>query len=268
VDELPKPMTAAQPADRVGATARHPAAATLDDGPVRGARLAQTAFILREDPDLAEGLPADQRELVAEQLRARVLTVHGPSWDPPQFGSRSSYGLLVLDGMLARRLRLRRSSSLELLGGGDILRPWDDTSPWETVAAELEWNVLVPTRMAVLDERITRIIGRWPELNIAFSARLLRRARSAEYLSAVSHLPRVEERLLAMLWHVASRWGRVTPQGVCVPLRLTHHLLGEIVGARRPSVTLGLQRLAVRGLLGRDAAGHYVLTGDPPDALA
>jgi CRP-like cAMP-binding protein len=108
------------------------------------------------------------------------------------------------------------------------------------------------------------LIGRWPQLTVAFSGRILERACSAELLTAVSHLPRVDERLLATLWHLASRWGKVTPEGVTLPLRLTHRALGEIVGARRPSVTLALRRLEEEGKLRRGQRGYFVLVGHMP----
>jgi hypothetical protein len=36
------------------------------------------------------------------------------------------------------------------------------------------------------------------------------------------------------------RWGRVTPEGVRIPLRLRHHMLAELVAVRRPSATAAL----------------------------
>lgn len=221
------------------------------------------AFILLEDPDLGEALDPATRDVAATHLRARVLQVEGPIWDPPSADSGRAYGLLVLSGMLLRRLSLDGAASMELLGAGEILRPWEDNAPWEGLPGELEWLVVAPTRLAVLDERITRLIGRWPELSVAFSSRLLARARAAEYLTAVSHLPRVDDRLLATLWHVACRYGRVTPEGVTVPLRLTHAVLGEMIGARRPSVTLAVQRLQAAGQLVRDPGGWFILPGEP-----
>jgi CRP-like cAMP-binding protein len=120
-------------------------------------------------------------------------------------------------------------------------------------------------RLAVLDEEVTRVIGRRPELLIAFSGRLLHRERCGAYLRAVSHLTRVDEKVLVTLWHLASRWGRVTPEGVQVPFRLTHEVLGEIVGAQRPSVTIALNRMRRAGFLKRGADRRWILLGSPDD---
>jgi hypothetical protein len=174
----------------------------------------------------------------------------------------TTFGLLLLDGLVGRRVKVGRAVATELLSCGDIVRPWDQLS-WELIPAELDWRIFRPARMAILDERITRLIGRRPELIISFSSRLFRRVRHNAYLMAVTHLTRVEDRLLATLWHLASEWGRVTPQGVKLPFRLTHEVLGEIIGAKRPSVTVAIGELQRRGQLARAEDGPYVLLGDP-----
>jgi hypothetical protein len=50
-----------------------------------------------------------------------------------------------------------------------------------------------------------------------------------------------------------------------VPLALTHRILGQLVGARRPTVSTALAELAERGELIRRPDGSWLLRGDPPD---
>jgi CRP/FNR family transcriptional regulator, cyclic AMP receptor protein len=69
----------------------------------------------------------------------------------------------------------------------------------------------------------------------------------------------VEDRLHAMLWLLAERWGRVTPEGVTLPLRLTHELLGQLVGAKRPTVSLAMKELEARGAVRRRLDGAWLL---------
>jgi CRP/FNR family transcriptional regulator, cyclic AMP receptor protein len=83
---------------------------------------------------------------------------------------------------------------------------------------------------------------------------------------AISQLTRVDRRLKALFWHLAERWGRVSGDGVIVPRALTHRILGQLVGARRPTVSTALSDLADRGELVRRADGSWLLRGDPPDA--
>jgi hypothetical protein len=84
---------------------------------------------------------------------------------------------------------------------------------------------------------------------------------------AAQHFVRVEDRLLATLWHLASMWGRVTPEGTVVPFRLTHEMLAGIIGAQRPTTTTSIHSLMEQGRLTRDAGRRYILIGDPPDWL-
>ena len=214
---------------------------------------------------LAQGLSEEDRRAATAALRARVISVSRPRWEPVGIDPATSYGLLLLDGLLGRRVRVGSAVATELLGVGDILRPWEEPDRWGMIPPELDWRVFRPTRLAVLDERITTLIGRRPQLVVNFSGRLLRRTRSVSYLMAVSHQMRVEDKLLATLWHLASTWGRVGPEGVRIPFRLTHEVLGEILGAQRPSVTTAMRRLEERGQVRRAPHGGYVLLDDPPD---
>ena len=221
------------------------------------------AFILKEDPELAEGLPEDQQRAFRQLLRARVLEARGPWWEPPRDNSDRSFGLLVLDGVIGRRFCLGPAVAMELLSPGDILRPWQPMPDFGLIPAELDWRVFRPARFAVLDPQITTLIARHAGLNFSFSGRLLRRAHRAAYLVAVAHLPRVEDRLLATLSHLAATYGKVTPRGVKIPFRLTHQELGDVIGAKRPTVTLAIKHLRQRNELYDDSEGGYVLAGNP-----
>jgi CRP/FNR family transcriptional regulator, cyclic AMP receptor protein len=74
-------------------------------------------------------------------------------------------------------------------------------------------------------------------------------------------------RLILLFWELADRWGRVAPDGVSVPLPLTHQTLGRIIRAQRPSVTAALTELRERGFLGREADGTWVIHGDASEQL-
>ena len=221
-------------------------------------------FLLREDPDLAERIPPDERERATELLRVRVFTVPEGEWEPPRI-DHGSIGLLLLTGLMVRKIYLGAHASADLIGPGDIGRPWEDDlipglSPYLS-----EWIVLKEARVAHLDERVTRAMGHWPELGAMVAARFVRRSRSLAYLMAAHSFRRIEHRLLAALWHLGAIWGRVTPHGIRVPFRLTHEMLAEIVSARRPSVSVAMGELEREGLVSRDPNGCYLLHGDAPD---
>lgn len=206
----------------------------------------------------------DARERATELVRVRVFRVPKGPWQPPEI-DHGTMGLLLLDGLAVRTLRLGTVSSSEVIGPSDIIRPWETGLIPSLVPAVNDWRVLEEARVALLDRRVTALIGRWPELCAAVGGRLLRRARSLSYLMAAQHFVRVEDRLLATLWHLASMWGRVTPQGTLVPFRLTHEMLAGIIGAQRPTTTTAIHSLMRKGRLERDNNRRYVLIGDPPD---
>ena len=93
--------------------------------------------------------------------------------------------------------------------------------------------------------------------------RLSERAQRLAVTQAISQLNRVDRRLLALFWHLAERWGRVARDGIAVPLVLSHRLIGELVGARRPTVSTALGELARDGQLVRREDGTWLLTGEP-----
>jgi CRP/FNR family transcriptional regulator, cyclic AMP receptor protein len=94
----------------------------------------------------------------------------------------------------------------------------------------------------------------------------VRRSRALSLQLALGQVPRIEGRLLLLFWRLAERWGRVTPEGIVVPLRLTHETLAALVAARRPSVTSALGRLAESGLVERRENG-WVLQRDAEEHL-
>lgn len=220
--------------------------------------------LLRDDPDLAEHMPERAREQATELIRARVFRLAKGTWDPPEI-DHGTIGLLLLDGLMVRRLQLGRVSSSEVVGPSDIIRPWETEMIPSLVPALSSWRVLEPGQVALLDTRVTTLIGRWPELSAAVAGRFLRRARSLAYLMAAQHFVRVEDRLLATLWHLASMWGRVTPRGTVVPFRLTHEMLAGIVGAQRPTTTTSVRSLIEQRRIAVDDGRRFVLLGEPPD---
>jgi CRP/FNR family cyclic AMP-dependent transcriptional regulator len=155
-------------------------------------------------------------------------------------------GLLVLSGVIATGVRVGDRVASELLGVGDLLEP-DEVECDELVACMTEWRALEPTRLAMLDGAFADRIRPWPQLTQALLRRVERRAHSLNVQRAIASQPRLELRLTLLLWHLASRWGRVEPGGIRLPLPLTHQLLGRLIGAERPSVSHALARLSRAG---------------------
>lgn len=220
--------------------------------------------VLDEDPDLAVDLVGPRLAAATRDLRAAVFGIPGGRWEPDVHaaGLEGGIGLLVIDGVLARRVGTQRRSGAELLGPGDLLRPLTGDTSAESIF-KTSWRVIEPLRIAVLDQRFLMRLAPYPEIAGRLIGRATDRARHVLVHMAIAHHPRVDARLLHLLWQLADRWGRVTPQGVAVPLRLTHELLADLVAAQRPSVTLSLQQLERQGRITREN-GRLLLIGQPP----
>jgi CRP/FNR family transcriptional regulator, cyclic AMP receptor protein len=220
-------------------------------------------------PEVIEHLEPVQQELARRQLTADLLVLKTGPWTPRVSLSPPGHlGLLVLEGLLSRDVVLDRPLASELVGRGDLLRPGDRDGEGAPIPFEISWTVLHTARVAVLDPAFTRVLGQWPAAVEGVLRGAWNRAHSLAITLAVSNLRRVDLRLLVLLWHLADRWGRVTPDGVVVPLRLTHETLARLVGAQRPSVTTALRQLEEEGRLRRTADRAWLLQGEPPDALA
>jgi CRP/FNR family cyclic AMP-dependent transcriptional regulator len=222
--------------------------------------------VLEEDPELAAGLDPTSVQLATRHAIAAVELVAPGPWEPsrPADGGGGHLGLLVLDGLLMRDVRFAHATCTELLGRGDLLRPWDWERDVPTIRPQVAWTALQPVRLAVLDRRISAIMGRWPELVSAIVARAVRHSFELATNQATSHLTRVDARLELLFWGLADRWGRVGPDGVVLELPLTHQVLGRLVGAQRPSVTTALSDLSRRGVIERRDDGAWILRGNPP----
>jgi CRP-like cAMP-binding protein len=108
---------------------------------------------------------------------------------------------------------------------------------------------------------------RWPEVLAALMQRGLRRSRSLAVHLAIAQARRADVRLMALFWHLADRWGRVTHDGVVVELSLTHSLLSRLTCLRRPTVSLTLKELEAAGELVKTERGHWLLRGVEPGAV-
>jgi CRP/FNR family transcriptional regulator, cyclic AMP receptor protein len=215
--------------------------------------------LLQADRDLAEAIPEEDR------LAARRLIVsdaqrlaRGP-WKPDVVCEDGTQGfaLVIVEGLVLREVLLAGRRAAQVYGPGDMVRPV--ASGDSSLSEVVEWTVMDDALVTVLDNRFLAAARRWPRLGAAVNDRLFAQADRVAVHLAIAQLPRIEQRLLAMLWHLADRFGHVTTAGVVVPFALTHDALGRLVGARRPTVSLGLSALGETGTIGRRADGRWVL---------
>ncbi len=231
----------------------------------------QFVYVLDHDAGLRTVLAEPDRARARQHAVAAVVELPSGDWDPPNDGALGAeLGMLVLEGLLIRDVTVADARCGELVGPGTLLRSEDGHGSDAPMRHEIGWRVVEPTRLAVLDRRFLRVAAHWPALVTALVARATDRANNLGVMVSIHSLKRVDTRLLAFFWHLADRFGKVTADGVLIPLALTHRQLALLVGAQRPSVTSALGTLAERDLLRRDERGSWLLTvaADHADEVA
>jgi CRP/FNR family cyclic AMP-dependent transcriptional regulator len=226
--------------------------------------------LLDVDPDLGEGLGPEALAVARRHIVARMYTAEPGPWSPSELERaqlQPAIGIYVVDGLVTREVHFAGRATAELLGAGDLLRPWAQDGGLSSVPMECRWQVLERARVAVLDGQVTTVIGRFPTIVDALVGRMAERSRALAFQLALSQITRVEARLVALLWHLGERWGRVRTDGVLLGVRLTHETLAKLVGARRPSVTTAMTALSRRGWIERTDAG-WLLHGEAAEQLS
>jgi CRP/FNR family cyclic AMP-dependent transcriptional regulator len=226
--------------------------------------------LLDIDPDLGEGLVPEALAVARRHAVARTYSIDPGPWSPDELdGSfeHPSIGFYVVDGLITREVHFAGRATAELLGAGDILRPWAQDGGLSSVPLDCRWHVLERAQIAVLDNQLTTVVGRFPPIVDALVGRMAERSRALAFQLALSQITRVEARLVALLWHLGERWGRVRTDGILLSLRLTHETLAKLVGARRPSVTTAMTALSRRGWIERTEGG-WLLHGDADGQIA
>ena len=222
--------------------------------------------VLREDPELADVIPPERREQAIEECTAPELLIQPGRWaGRGSLGFRGGIGVLVLGGLMVRRVGIEGRFGAELIGEGDLLRPNEESiSP--LLPLTTDWSIVLPTRVAALDREFEQRLAEYPELGRCLITRALQRCKNLSVNMAIVHQARVDVRLHMLLWHLAARWGRVRSDGTVLRLRLTHAVLADLVAARRPTVTTALSELAKRGLVRTDGE-TWLLSGEAPGDL-
>jgi hypothetical protein len=237
--------------------------------PERGSGAAGAVKVFEHDRGLLAGL---DREAAAEARAVAVaptIMVDVGRWTPPRADRCGRLlGLLVLEGLMTRCTEVDDVQCPDLVGAGDLLRPWDDDDGERIdVRVTTSWTVLQPVRLAVLDARFVEALRRWPWIVNALMSRAVQRSNSMALRMAIPQIRRADDRIRMLFRDLADRWGRVTPEGTLVPLPLTNQLIAQLVCLRRPTVSSTMGRLAEDGEIVRRADG-FLLAAPPPAAAA
>lgn len=231
-------------------------------------RLTARVRLLEQDPELGSGLPPDQVEHARRLAVAEVVELGRGEHDLSTVGTPQLLGLLVLQGLMIRSVAVtERPCGGELVGPGTLVRPRGHFGEAAPMPFDVHWRVIESTRVALLDQRVTLLCARWPPVLYELVRRAVERSDMLAFTVAIDSLQHVELRLLVLLWHLADRFGRVTPGGTLLPLRLTHRDLAQLVGCTRPTVSAQLVKLSQQGRVVRRPDKTWLLHGEPPEQL-
>lgn len=214
--------------------------------------------LLDEDTALARTVARPAADAARRELVTQTLWIEPGRWSPPSDEFADGFdgwlGMLILDGLMVRQIHAGGMRCCELLGPGDVIRPWD-----EALESFGSWRVLEPTRLALLDVDFAQRAHCCPGIAAELMRRTLTRSQTLGVLLALTHARRADVRLRTLFWHLADRWGRVTPDGVLLSLRITHSLIAQLTGLRRPSVSVTLGELERSGEILRLDRGTWLM---------
>jgi CRP/FNR family cyclic AMP-dependent transcriptional regulator len=212
-------------------------------------------------PEMLANVPPEDRALaerallmplvtVVEEDLAGVMRAYAPG----------AFDFLIADGVVLKETVLARHRALELLGPGDLLAP--PLTPARQMESRSVSRYLAHGHVSLvaINARFGQTARRWPAIADLLHERLGRQTHRASMHAAMLHLPRIEDRLVALFADLAERFGRVSTAGVLVDLPLTHEVIGGLVGSRRPTVSLALKELASQGLIGRQEHDRWTLS--------
>jgi CRP/FNR family transcriptional regulator, cyclic AMP receptor protein len=220
------------------------------------------AYLLDLDDDLTQDLAVRMRFSARQHATVRLLDADAGGCELSGWfrAVGAGPGLLIVDGLIVVETCVAGRTVTELVGRTDLLQPPGGNED-EMIGVCSAWSALRPTRLALLDEEFLDRVQSWPQIPRSLLRRAERRASDLSVLRAISCQPKLEVRLVLLLWHLAARWGRVEPAGIRVSLPLTHRLLGRLVAAERPSISHALGRLSHAGIVTGNA-GDWHLHGD------
>ena len=205
--------------------------------------------VLASDPDLLGAVedPVRRRSAGEELLASELMLEAGEQLDVGSIADSGGLGLLILSGYVVREIAIADRVAAELTGPEDLLYTSHMVPGEELLHFSVQWSALVPTRLALLDRDFTDRASHWPEIVSALVQRARRPGDRAAFGHVISQLPTVDVRLLTSLWHWASSWSTVTPDGVRLAVPLSHERLARLIGARRPTITAAAGRLRDAG---------------------
>jgi hypothetical protein len=217
--------------------------------------------LLQIAPSLGAQLTRQERVEARRLAVAPAVTLPAGDWEAGELartlGPCSAFGCMIADGIVGHDLVLGDRTATHLLGPGDLLVP--AVRPSRHLPLIKMYGIAEATRVAVLDGGFAAVVRKWPAIAGAMLGQAERQMERVAVQQLISQLPRADQRIVALLWHLAERWGRAEGDGVLVPLTVCHEAISHLVDGRRPTISAALGRLADQDLVTRLANGTWWL---------
>lgn len=212
-------------------------------------------------PELGEALDPERFERVRHSVVLPAASLRAGRWELAQLlgaeGVRAPViGILLVKGCMTMEMSVAGRPCTRLITAGELVLIDGRSGPG--LACSWVWTALGEVVVAILDQRVLVIARHLPRLLSALLQRASEQTRQSFLQQAISQLPRVDDRLLALFWVIADRIGTISGDEIRLELSVTHEMLAHMIGARRPTVSLGLTRLHGQNLLHNDG-GHWLL---------
>ena len=229
-----------------------------------------TVRLLAAEPSLARGIERRVLDDAREKLTVEVHRVEPGPWEEAGRNPSSPLflGYLILEGAFTREVEVSSRPSVELLGPGDLVRPWVVPQALDAMGVTDEWALLSTGHVAMIDEQFHLAAQDFPSILTVLMDRVVARSRWLGFHVALCQLPRIDHRLLLTFRYLAERWGVGDARGVKIPIRLSHRNLAAMIGARRPKVSSALTTLSESGLVEQAPDGSWTFFAADVDPLA
>jgi CRP/FNR family cyclic AMP-dependent transcriptional regulator len=213
---------------------------------------------------MAAGLPKTMRispeefdpHQLLEQAARQDLPLRTISYPMGAFifgqGDLSEKTYVILEGLVkvAHIMADGKRFSLRLLKPGDLLGRSALTGTVRRAYAQ----ALKPTRLLILKPKeLSRLVSRSEELTMSWITALSQEVYEFQVRLLAAARGGVQEQLVVLLWFLQKRFGRSTPQGTRLELKLPCQLLAEMLGHSRQRVNEALGKLKQQGLV----QAHY-----------
>jgi CRP-like cAMP-binding protein len=179
-------------------------------------------------------------------------------------GEPGDHLLIVLNGRVKVSLTSPegKEAILSFMGPGETLGEvalLDGDARSATVTAMENCSCLVIWRRDFLP-----LLGKYPNLALKLLEAMARRLRSTSDLVGSLSFLHLPARLARILINLGQHYGRVTPEGIQINLKLSQEELGNLAGVSRESVNRQLRAWEEEGVLG---LGHGTLVLKKSDVL-